>query len=127
MTMRDREYFSLVDTAWLHMDDPSSMAVIVGVIMFDDALDFATLKQLIGERLLRVRRFRQRVREPLFGVGMPQWETDPYFDLDAHLHRIALPAPHNQAALHELVGDLMSTPLDFSKPLWQMHLVEGYE
>ncbi len=125
--MRQRENFSFVDAAWLHMDDPTSMAVIVGVIMFDEPLDFATLKKLITERLLRVPRFRQRVREPLLGVGLPHWEIDKQFDLDAHLHLIALPAPHDQNALHQLVGDLMSTPLDFSKPLWQFHLVEHYE
>ncbi len=125
--MSKRENFSLVDTAWLHMDDPTSMAVIVGVIMFEKPLDFPTLKQLIRERLLRVPRFVQRVREPALGIGVPQWEMDPHFDLDAHLHLIALPAPHDQNALHEIVGDLMSTPLDFSKPLWQYHLVENYE
>jgi WS/DGAT/MGAT family acyltransferase len=118
--------FSLVDAAWLHMDEPTNMAMIVGVIMFDQPVEFNTLKQLVRDRLLRVRRFRQRVREPLFGVGIPQWEDDPHFDLDAHLHRIALPAPHDQQALHELVGDLMSMPLDFTKPLWQYHLVENY-
>ncbi|MBI4674171.1 MAG: wax ester/triacylglycerol synthase family O-acyltransferase [Chloroflexi bacterium] len=121
-----RENFSLVDAAWLHMDEPTNMAVIVGVIMFEKPLEFARLKKLVRERLLRVPRFRQRVREPLFGVGIPQWENDPHFDLDAHLHRIALPAPHDQAALHDLVGDFMSVPLDFSKPLWQFHLVEDY-
>jgi diacylglycerol O-acyltransferase / wax synthase len=125
--MAARENFSLVDTAWLHMDEPTSMAVIVGVIMFEQPLDFPTLKQLIRERLLRVPRFRQRVREPSFGIGLPQWEIDPLFDLDAHLHLIALPAPHDQNALHQLVGDFMSTPLDFSKPLWQIHLVQEYE
>lgn len=125
--MPRRENFSLVDTAWLHMDEPTSMALIVGVIMFEKPLAFAALKELVRERLLRVPRFRQRVREPLFGVGVPQWQEDPHLNLDAHLHRIALPAPHDQSALHELVGDLMSTPLDFSKPLWQFHLVEQYE
>ncbi len=125
--MRNKESFSPVDAAWLHMDEPTSMAMIAGVIMFEKPLDYATLKQLVKERLLRVRRFRQRVREPLFGVGLPQWEMDPHFDIDAHLHHIALPPPHDQSALHALVGDLMSTPLDFSKPLWQFHLVEQYE
>lgn len=125
--MPARENFSLVDTAWLHMDDPTSMAMIIGVIMFEKPLDFETLKKLCADRLLRVRRFRQRVRERPLGFGLPQWEDDPNFDLDAHLHLISLPAPHDQAALHDLVGDLMSTPLDFSKPLWQYHLIENYD
>ena len=120
------ERFSLVDAAWLHMDEPTNMAVIAGVIMFEKPVDFNVLKELVRARLLRVRRFRQRVREPLLSIGIPQWEDDPHFDLDAHLHRIALPAPYDQQTLHELVGDLMSMPLDFTKPLWQYHLVENY-
>jgi WS/DGAT/MGAT family acyltransferase len=52
---------------------------------------------------------------------------DDRFDLDSHLHRIALPAPADKQALEDLVGDLLSTPLDMTKPLWQMHLIEGYQ
>lgn len=65
-----------------------------------------------------------RVKRP--AVGLPRWEYDPHFNLSAHLHRIALPEPRDDTALEELTGDLMSTPLDFSKPLWQMHYVENY-
>jgi len=54
------------------------------------------------------------------------WENDPTFDLDAHMHRVALPEPGDQETLQELVNDLMSAPLDFSKPLWHAHLVENY-
>ncbi len=125
--MRRRENFSLVDAAWLHMDEPTSMAMIVGVITFEKPLELAALRKLMRALVQRVPRFRQRVREPRLGLGVPQWEDDPHFDLDAHLHRIALPAPHDQNALHDLVGDLMSTPLDFTKPLWQYHLVENYD
>ena len=124
--MRARENFSLVDTAWLHMDVPTSMAVIVGVIMFEEPLAFPTLKKLVAERLLRVPRFRHRSAN-LFSVSVCRsGKLIVYFNIDAHLHRIALPAPHDQSALHDLVSDLMSTPLDFNKPLWQFHLVEQY-
>ncbi|MGZ6989284.1 MAG: wax ester/triacylglycerol synthase family O-acyltransferase, partial [Thermoanaerobaculia bacterium] len=49
----------------------------------------------------------------------------PTFNMDAHLHKIALPAPGDLGALRDVVSDLMSTPLDFSKPLWQCHYIEG--
>src|SRR5690606_16529879 len=49
------------------------------------------------------------------------------FDIRIHLRRIALPAPGDQTALEELVSTLMNTPLDFSKPLWQIHLIENYQ
>ena len=57
---------------------------------------------------------------------MPVWEDDPNFDLDRHLHHIALPAPGDTPALQELIGDLISTPLDRSKPLWDIYIIDGY-
>ncbi len=120
------ETFSTVDAAWLHIDTPTNMAMITGVMMFDGPLDFDRVKATIECRLLPFTRFRQRVKEPLLRLGMPRWEIDPHFDLDAHLGRIRLPAPGDQAALEKLAGELMSTPLDFSRPLWHMNLVDHY-
>lgn len=120
------EPLSHVDAAWLHMEDPSNLMMVTGVLAFDEPLEFEQLTRTIGERLLSYPRFRQRVVEPHGPFGSPCWELDPGFDLHAHVHRVALPRPGGQAALQDLVSDLMSTPLDFSKPLWQFHLVEGY-
>jgi diacylglycerol O-acyltransferase / wax synthase len=54
------------------------------------------------------------------------WEPGPTFDVDAHVHRLALHSPGDTRALREMVSDLMSTPLDFTKPLFQIHLLENY-
>ncbi|MFZ1864034.1 MAG: wax ester/triacylglycerol synthase family O-acyltransferase, partial [Polyangiales bacterium] len=78
-------------------------------------------------RLLTLDRFTMRVVEPALPVGTPHWEVDPNFDLDAHIHRVALPAPGDMGELQRLISDLASTPLDFSKPLWNIHLVENVE
>ncbi len=107
------------------MEDPTGMAMITGVMTFDGPIDVERLKATLEQRFLTYRRFRQRVREPRFGVGLPRWEDDPHFDIRSHVHRIALPSPGDQAALEELAGDLMSTPLDYTKPLWQLHIVEN--
>ena len=120
------EPLSAVDTAWLHMEEPTNLMMVTGVLVFDEILDFGRLAALMKERLLRVPRLTQRIVDPRLPFAPPRWETDPTFDLRAHLHRVALHPPGDQAALRELVSDLMSTPLDFSKPLWQFHLVEGF-
>lgn len=120
------EELSSVDTAWLHMEAPNNLMMITGLFIFEEPVDFQSLQQLLSQRLLAFDRFRQKVVEPRFGLGSPRWEFDPHFDIANHVHRIALPAPGDQATLQALVSDLMSTPLDFSKPLWQFHLVEGY-
>lgn len=123
---RKRETFAPVDAAWLRMDQPTNLMMITGVVTFDRPLDVRRLKETVERRLLRHDRFRQRVRASRGPLGLPSWEDDPHFNINAHIHRIALPEPGDAVALQELVSDLMSTPLDFSKPLWQFHLVEKY-
>ena len=56
----------------------------------------------------------------------PKWEADPDFALEHHMHHRALPAPGDERALQELVSDLMTMPLDRSRPLWHVYLVDGY-
>lgn len=112
-----------VDQAWLRMEDPTNLMMVTGILIFDQPLDFDRLRATFEHRLLRFRRFRQRV----VTVGnTARWEDDPNFTLNAHLRRIALPAPHDQTALQELVSDMMSTPIDFTKSPWQYHLIENY-
>jgi diacylglycerol O-acyltransferase len=117
---------SNVDTAWLRMDDPTNLMMVTALLLFETPLDMERLKATLQHRMLTFSRFRQRVVESRRPMSNPQWEDDPHFDLNSHLHRVALPAPGDQAALQELVSDLMSTPLDYSKPLWQAHIIENY-
>ncbi len=120
------EPLSSVDAAWLHMEQPSNLMMVTGLLMFDEVLEFDRLSATIAERLGRFARFRERVVEPHWPLSGPRWEADPGFDVHAHVHRVALPAPGDHRALQDMVSDLMSTPLDFTKPLWQFHLIEGY-
>lgn len=122
-----RQQMNSADAAWLHMDRPTNLMVVNSVLWFDEPIDLQRSKDVVHERLVdRFPRFRQRIVEPRLGVGLPSWEDDPNFDFDRHIHHVALPAPRNRVALQELVGDLISAPLDRSKPLWDMHFVDGY-
>lgn len=121
-----RKPLSNVDTAWLRMEDPTNLMMISGVMVFGTPMDFERLKVTLEHGFLRFDRFRQRVVQPLLPGGKLYWEDDPDFDLDYHLKRAILPPPGDQAALQEAASLLASTQLDFSKPLWQFHLVENY-
>lgn len=115
------------DAAWLHMDRPTNLMVVNSVLWFDEPMDLPRTRTVVRERLAeRFPRFRQRIAEPRLALGVPSWEDDPGFDLDRHLHHIALPAPGDRMALAHLVGDLISTPLDRSKPLWDIYVIDGY-
>lgn len=122
-----RQPMAKVDAAWLHMEDPTNLMMINGFFRFSQPLDYERVKATLEARLLRFERFKQRVVESRLPLRPPYWERDPHFDISAHLHRVALPAPGDKTVLKELVNDLVSTPLDFSKPLWQFHIIEGYE
>ncbi len=115
------------DAAWLHMDRPTNLMVVNSILWFDEPVDIERAKEVLRARFVeRFPRFRQRIAEPGVGRLVPRWEDDPNFDLDHHIHHIALPAPGDKAALEALVGDLMATPLDRTKPLWDVYLVDGY-
>jgi diacylglycerol O-acyltransferase len=122
----ESETFSSVDAAWLHIDTPTNLAIITGVIAFDTVLDFERLKATLENRFLIHKRFRQCVHESSSLLGLPSWETDPDFDIDEHLLHIRLPEAADHNALQQLVSELMSQPLDLSRPLWQFHFVENY-
>lgn len=78
----------------------------------------------VERRLELIPRFRRRVRWLPGKVMRAEWEDDPQFDLSRHVIHAGLPAPGDDAQLRELVGRVMSEPLDQSRPLWQLYLVE---
>lgn len=121
-----KETMSNVDTAWLQMDRPTNLMMIAGFMTFDEPIDYERLVVTIERRLLAFDRFRQRVVSPRVPFGNHTWELDPHFDIRAHVHRAALPAPGGRRELEEMMSDIISTPLDRSRPLWQFHLLEGY-
>jgi len=123
---RNSEPLSNVDAAWLALDEPTNMMMITGVMTFKKPINLDHLQAVFEHRWLKFDRFRQRLVRPTFSAGKPYWETDPNFNLASHFHRIALPSPGDRKTLQQMVSDLMSTPLDFSKPLWQFHLIEKY-
>ena len=118
-----RERMSAVDTAWLRMDSDRNRMMIVGVYEFDGKLDFSRLSDLLTERLVSHLRFRSRVVRDATGS---YWQEVPDFDLNDHLVRSRLPGRGTEADLKKFVGRLASQPLDESKPLWHMQLIDNY-
>ncbi|MBM7118937.1 WS/DGAT/MGAT family O-acyltransferase [Archangium primigenium] len=120
------ERMNPVDAAWLQMEEPTSLMVITAVLWFDTPLEWARLVQRVRERLVEPHpRFRQRV-VPGGVWSAPRWEDVPDFALEAHLRRTRLEAPGGPEALAPRVGESMSTPLDPARPLWELHLFDGY-
>ena len=120
------ERMTKVDTAWLRMDSPSNLMMIVGVWTLKPGIRYADLCRRIEERLLRYDRFRQRAEQDAAGAT---WIEDAEFDIERHVVHEKLKARrgHEQEALQDRVAELAMQPLDHRHPLWQFHLVEDYQ
>ncbi|MCM2251314.1 MAG: WS/DGAT domain-containing protein, partial [Ramlibacter sp.] len=117
---------SKVDTAWLRMDAPGNLMMILGVWTLRPGIAYQALCERVRERLLRYNRFRQRVQEDAAGAT---WVEDAGFDIQRHVVREKLPRHakgREEAALQQRVGELAMQALDREHPLWKFHLVEGY-
>ncbi len=115
-----------IDAAWLGMEDPTNLMMVTGVMALDGKVDIKRLRLLLDRRLKPFGRFHQRVVRPRTRGNQPHWEDDANFNIDNHLSHVALPAPGGDDGLREMVSELMSVPLDFSKPLWHMHVIDNY-
>jgi WS/DGAT/MGAT family acyltransferase len=121
--MGKRERMSSVDTAWLRMDSPGNLMMIVGVYEYEGHIDYSRLRELVQQRLCVHRRFRSKVVQDATGYF---WEEDDDFDLDLHVVRVALPGKGTTDDLKRFAGRLASTALDPSRALWQFQLVDNY-
>lgn len=127
--MTDR--LSALDASFLYLEEPTTPMHVGGVLLFDPPadrpFDYDTLSRLIAERISLVPRYRQTVHFVPAHLANPVWVDDADFDITYHVRRSALPRPGSLAQLRELVGRVQARPLDRSRPLWEMYLVEGVE
>jgi diacylglycerol O-acyltransferase len=118
------------DAAWLHMDRPANPMVINILLWFDRPIDQASVMQVVQERVVaRFRRFRQTAADPAVTLApwaAPEWVDDPGFVLSEHVSPMRLPAPGGQEVLQRTASELASRPLRRDRPLWEMHLLDGY-
>lgn len=80
----------------------------------------------VRSRLHLLPRLRQRLAFPPLRLGTPFWTDDPRFDLARHVRRESLPPPGTEAELRELAARVFAPPLDRSRPLWELVLVDGF-
>ncbi|NNC93109.1 MAG: wax ester/triacylglycerol synthase family O-acyltransferase [Acidimicrobiia bacterium] len=121
-----------IDATFLNMETATQQGHVGGVVIVDPSTaaggwGFNAIRQLIEERLHLLPPFRRRLVSVPLELDHPYWVEDPDFDLDFHLRHIAVPAPGGSTELAELVARIHERPLDRSRPLWEMYVIEGLE
>jgi WS/DGAT/MGAT family acyltransferase len=117
-----------MDASFLHVEDSVSHMHVASVTVLEGpAPAYRDVVDRISSKLPLVPRYRQIVRFVPFELGRPVWVDDPHFNIDYHLRHTALPAPGGEDELRRLVGRVMSQPLDRTRPLWEIWVVEGLD
>ncbi|MBW2713752.1 MAG: wax ester/triacylglycerol synthase family O-acyltransferase, partial [Deltaproteobacteria bacterium] len=89
-------------------------------------IDFDKVRKMTIATLHRVPRYRQKL------AWVPRderavWVDDAHFNPDYHIRHTSLPRPGTDERLKSLMGRIMAQPLDRSKPLWELWVIEGLE
>src|SRR6201990_3218998 len=82
---------------------------------------YAKYASLVGE----LEPLRRRLVEVPFGLDHPYWVADPNLDLDFHVREIQLARPGMVDQLAEQVSRIVGRPMDRSRPLWEVYVIDG--
>jgi WS/DGAT/MGAT family acyltransferase len=117
-----------LDAGFLHLERSGAHMHVAGVLIFEGkAPTYDELVEAIEARMHLVPRYRQKLAHVPLGQGRPVWVDDPHFNARYHVRHSALPSPGSDEQLRNLAGRLFALPLDRTKPLWELNLVEGLD
>ncbi len=120
-----------LDATFLYMETPTTYGHVNGLLIFDrPSPDFdpraavhAKYASMIGE----LEPMRRRLVEVPFGLDHPYWIADPDFDLDYHVRALNLAPPGRVDQLAEQVSRIVARPMDRTRPLWEVYVIDGLE
>jgi diacylglycerol O-acyltransferase len=128
--MSSRASLSGLDVAFLSLETPSTPMNVLGTLLLDPAggsggYSYERVLRQVEERLSRLAPFRRRLAAVPLGLDHPVWIDDPDFRFRSHVHRVGVPDPGSERVLGGLVSQIAAQPLDRTRPLWELWVVEG--
>jgi WS/DGAT/MGAT family acyltransferase len=125
------QQLTTLDAANLYMETDTSYWHVATLVFFDgttsDGATAERMKERYRERLPLLAPMRRKVVEVPLHLDYPYWADDPDLDLDRHIHHVTLPPPADDQQLAELIAELTARPLDRSRPLWELHVIDGFD
>src|SRR5215212_9179073 len=124
------ERLSGLDASFLYAESPIGALNVCSVVELDTSTvpggySFDRLHNDLSLRLKALPEFRAKLADSQLNLDHPVWVEEKNFDLSRHLRRIGLPSPGGRRELADVCAHIASVPLDRSKPLWEMWLIEG--
>jgi WS/DGAT/MGAT family acyltransferase len=125
-------HLSGMDASFLHLETPESPMHVGSLQLLDLPADYEgdfaeDAKKYLSGRLHLASVFVRKLAMMPFDLANPVWVDDDDLDLEHHIHHVIMPRPGTMAQLERLVGRLHSSLLDRSRPLWEIHIIEGLQ
>jgi diacylglycerol O-acyltransferase / wax synthase len=98
---------------------------VLDVSGVEGGFSFDLFRQVAYPRLLALAPLRFQLVDIPLKLHHPMWVQNADIDLDYHLRQARVPAPGGRRELDQLIGEIASTPLDRSRPLWEMYIAQG--
>ncbi len=123
---------SPMDAVWLYVDGPQTPMHVASLCIYSPPEDAPKgWLQGVIERLRGCHQFTRpytlKLAAPKLKSVFPTWVEAEDIDLDYHFRHSALAQPGGERELGVLISRLHSHPMDFTQPLWEVHLIEGLE
>lgn len=107
--------------------NPRTRSGIMALEVLDTTPDWNAFRARFENASRRAVRLRQKVVVPTLPTAPARWVIDPDFNLDFHVRRVRVPRPGTLREVLDLAEVMLQSPLDISRPLWTVTLVEGLE
>jgi diacylglycerol O-acyltransferase / wax synthase len=98
---------------------------VVNAADYDGEFTFDVFRRTIARRLHLLDPLRYQLVNIPWKLHHPMWMENCAVDLDYHLRRVQVASPGGRRELDDVIGEIASTPLDRSRPLWEFHFAEG--
>src|SRR5690606_6835399 len=124
---------SPADSQMLFIESPAAPNHVAPLSIYDPStapggkVTFKGILANLESRLHLAPAFRRKLLRVRLDIDEPYWVDDPDFDLEYHVRHLALPKPGDWRQLCILVARLISRPLDHSRPMWEMNVIEGLD
>ena len=130
--MADGRKLSSLDASFLYLETPEMPMHVGSMAIFrlpDDYKGdfFEAFKAMIAARLHIAPILKARLEKAPLDNDHPSWVEDDQFDIDRHIFRASLPAPHDRATLERIVGWMHAKLLNRARPLWEFYVFEGMQ
>ena len=123
----------MADAMFVLTEQPGRNTQHIGMIfLFDPAaargpVTFGDVFELYRRRIPLARSFREKLVKVPLDLDYPFWINDGDFDLEFHVRHASLATPGTRKQFFEVANQLMSQPLDMSRPLWETWYIDGLD